>query len=491
MTNDIREDKVRLDRLEYLHSAGINPFPSTTEPHDSITEVLQKPEQTTVAIAGRLVSKREMGKISFSHIKDASGKIQVAFSEKELGKENYKLFIKYFDLGDFLHVTGDLFITHKGELTVLVKKYTLLSKSLLPLPEKFHGLTDIEIRYRQRYLDLIANEESMRIAKIRSVIVKEIRNYFDAKGFFEVETPVLQTLYGGALAKPFTTHHNALDIPLYLRVAPELYLKRLIVGGFEKVYEIAKCFRNEGIDNNHNPEFTQIEFYWAYANYRDLMNLIEDLLPKIITSAGLPLRMNIGGAEVDFTPPYPRHTMREIIKQYAKIDIEEFPDQSSLYTKIKDQHIEGVDAQTGYGKMVDEIYKTYARPYITNPIFMIDHPVELSPLAKRKSDNPRYVERMQLVCVGGNELCNGFSELNDPLDQESRFKEQERLQIAGDEESMPFDEDFVTALKHGMPPTAGLGMGIDRLIKLLLDTQNLKEVILFPTLKPEKSETKE
>lgn len=491
MTNDIREDKVRLDRLEYLHSAGINPFPSTTEPHDSITEVLQKPEQTTVAIAGRLVSKREMGKISFSHIKDASGKIQVAFSEKELGKENYKLFIKYFDLGDFLHVTGDLFITHKGELTVLAKKYTLLSKSLLPLPEKFHGLTDIEIRYRQRYLDLIANEESMRIAKIRSVIVKEIRNYFDAKGFFEVETPVLQTLYGGALAKPFTTHHNALDIPLYLRVAPELYLKRLIVGGFEKVYEIAKCFRNEGIDNNHNPEFTQIEFYWAYANYRDLMNLIEDLLPKIITSAGLPLRMNIGGAEVDFTPPYPRHTMREIIKQYAKIDIEEFPDQSSLYTKIKDLHIEGVDAQTGYGKMVDEIYKTYARPYITNPIFMIDHPVELSPLAKRKSDNPRYVERMQLVCVGGNELCNGFSELNDPLDQESRFKEQERLQIAGDEESMPFDEDFVTALKHGMPPTAGLGMGIDRLIKLLLDTQNLKEVILFPTLKPEKSETKE
>lgn len=491
MTNDIREDKVRLDRLEYLHSAGINPFPSITEPHNPIEEVLQKPEQTAVAIAGRLVSKREMGKISFSHIKDASGKIQVAFSEKELGKENYKLFIKYFDLGDFLHITGDLFITHKGELTVLVKKYTLLSKSLLPLPEKFHGLTDIEIRYRQRYLDLIANEESMRIAKVRSIIVREIRNYFDAKGFFEVETPVLQTLYGGALAKPFTTHHNALDIPLYLRVAPELYLKRLIVGGFEKVYEIAKCFRNEGIDNNHNPEFTQIEFYWAYANYQDLMNLIEDLLPKIITSAGLPLRMNISGTEVDFTPPYPRHTMREIIKQYAKIDIEEYPDQTSLYGKIKDLHIEGVDAQTGYGKMVDEIYKTYARPYITNPIFMTDHPVELSPLAKRKSDNPRYVERMQLVCVGGNELCNGFSELNDPLDQELRFKEQERLQMAGDDESMPFDEDFVTALKHGMPPTAGLGMGIDRLIKLLLDTQNLKEVILFPTLKPEKSETKE
>ena len=488
MTTDISEDKVRLQRLEHLRSIGINPYPSLTAEKESISSVLSKSAETPVAIAGRLVSKREMGRISFSHLKDATGKIQVAFSEKELGKEDYKLFIKYFDLGDFLHIQGDLFITHKGELTVLVKKFELISKALLPMPEKFHGLTDIETRYRQRYLDLIANEDSMRIAIIRSLIVKEIRNYFDAKGFFEVETPVLQTLYGGALAKPFVTHHNALDIPLYLRVAPELYLKRLIVGGFEKVYEVAKCFRNEGIDNNHNPEFTQIEFYWAYANYQDLMNLIEDLLPKIITAAGLPLKFKVQDQEVDFTPPYPRHTMRELIKQYAKIDIEEFPDQTSLFAKIKDLHIEGVDKNTGYGKMVDEIYKTYARPKIINPIFMTDHPVELSPLAKRKTDDPRYVERMQLVCVGGNELCNGFSELNDPLDQEARFKDQERLGAAGDEESMPYDEDFVTALKHGMPPTAGLGMGIDRLIKLLMDVQNLKEVILFPTLKPEKND---
>lgn len=485
MSDEIREDKVRLDRLEFLRSAGINPYPSHTEERMPVAEVLLKPETTSVKIAGRLVSKREMGKISFSHIKDASGKIQIAFSEKELGKDGYKLFIKYFDLGDFLHVEGELFITHKGELTVLVKKYNLLSKALLPLPEKFHGLNDIETRYRQRYLDLIANEESMRIAKVRSLIVREIRNYFDSKGFFEVETPVLQTLYGGALAKPFATHHNALDIPLYLRIAPELYLKRLIVGGFEKVYEIAKCFRNEGIDNNHNPEFTQVEFYWAYADYQDLMDLVEDLLPKIITTAGLPLKFKVGEDDVDFTPPYPRKTMRELIKEYAKIDIEEFPDQKSLYEKIKKLKLDGVDQNTGYGKMVDEIYKTYARPKIVNPIFMTDHPVDLSPLAKRKTDDPRYVERLQLVCVGGNELCNGFSELNDPLDQESRFKEQERLSEAGDEESMPYDEDYVTALKHGMPPTAGLGMGIDRLIKLLLDTPNLKEVILFPTLKPE------
>ncbi len=486
MSDQIKEDVVRLERLEHLRSLGINPYPSNTADRISTKEAGAKPEKTMVKVAGRLISKREMGKISFSHLKDESGKIQLAFSEKELGKEDYKLFIKYFDLGDFLHVDGEIFVTHKGELSILVKKYTLLTKTLLPLPEKFHGLTDVEIRYRQRYLDLIANEDSMKIAKTRSLVVREIRKYFDNHGFFEVETPVLQALYGGASAKPFTTHHNALDIPLFLRIAPELYLKRLIVGGMEKVYEVAKCFRNEGIDNNHNPEFTQVEFYWAYANYNDLMNLIEDLLPKVIQSAGLPLKFNVNEKEVDFTPPYPRQTMREIIKEYAKIDIEEFPDQKSLYAKIKKLNIDGIDAETGYGKMVDEIYKTFARPKIINPVFMIDHPVELSPLAKRKTDNPKYVERMQLICVGGNELCNGFSELNDPLDQESRFKEQERLHAAGDEESMPYDEDYVTALKHGMPPTAGLGMGIDRLVKLLVDAPNLKEVILFPILKPEK-----
>lgn len=484
--DDIKEYKVRMERLAQLRALGVNPYPSHTEQKISIAEAKLKPENTAVKIAGRLVAKREMGKISFSHIKDASDKIQVAFSEKELGKEQYKLFIKYFDLGDFLRVEGDLFVTHKGELTVLVKKYNLLAKSLLPLPEKWHGLSDIEIRYRQRYLDLIANEESMRVAKIRSSIVREIRNYFDSHNFIEVETPILQTLYGGASAKPFKTHHNALDIPLYLRIAPELYLKCLIVGGFEKVYEVAKCFRNEGIDNNHNPEFTQIEFYWAYADYQDLMNLVEDFLPKIIKAAGLPLKFKVQGQEVDFTPPYPRQTMPEIIKQYAKIDIDKFSDQKSLYAQIKKLKLDGVDAKTGYGKMVDEIYKKFARPHIINPVFMTDHPVDLSPLAKRKTDDPKYAERVQLVCAGGNELCNGFSELNDPLDQEKRFQDQERLRQAGDEEGMPYDEDFVVALKHGMPPTAGMGMGVDRLIKLLVNAQNLKEVILFPTLKPEK-----
>lgn len=426
-----------------------------------------------------------MGKLTFCHLKDESATMQIVFSAAEMDKERIKFFNKNIDLGDFIEVVGSIFATHKGEISILVKEYRILAKSLLPLPEKWHGLTDIEQRYRKRYLDLLSNEESMRIAKIRSILVREIRKYFDSLGFYEVETPVLQTLYGGALARPFETHHNALDIPLYLRIAPELYLKRLIVGGFEKVYEIAKCFRNEGVDQDHNPEFTQIEFYWAYADYNMLMDLIEDLIPKLIRAAGLNLKFDAGGQIVDFTPPYPRVTMRDLIKQYAKIDIEDYPDQKALAKKAKELKVEDIDEKTGRGKTIDEIYKKYARPFIVNPIFVIDHPVELSPLAKKKTDNPNYVERFQLLCVGGNELTNAFSELNDPLDQEARFKEQVRLHEAGDEESMPYDEDFIEALKHGMPPTAGLGMGIDRLVKLLVNAQNLKEVILFPTLKPE------
>jgi lysyl-tRNA synthetase class 2 len=426
-----------------------------------------------------------MGKLCFAHLEDDSGRLQIAISEKELDKEKYKFFVKNFDVGDFVQIEGVMFVTHKGEVSVLVKKYTLLAKSLLPLPEKWHGLSNVETRYRKRYLDLLANKESMRIAKVRSRLVREIRNYFDAQGFYEVETPILQTLYGGANARPFVTHHNALDLKLYLRIAPELYLKRLIVGGFEKVYEIARCFRNEGIDQNHNPEFTQIEFYWAYADYTKAMDLVEDLLPRLIQSIGLPLKFTAEGQDVDFTPPFSRRTMRDLIKEFAKLDIEDFPDQASLYEKAKSLGVE-IEGYDGRGKIIDEIYKKFARPNIVNPIFVIDHPVELSPLAKRKTDDPRYVERFQLLCVGGNELCNAFSELNDPLDQENRFREQERLREEGDEEGMQYDEDFITALKHGMPPTTGLGMGIDRLVKLLVNAENLKEVILFPTLRPEK-----
>lgn len=479
------EAEVRLEHLAAFEAAGQDPFPAQSTFSHSLADAIKLEVDTAVTVVGRMVTRREMGKLCFAHLEDDSGRLQIAISEKELDKEKYKFFVKNFDVGDFVQIEGVMFVTHKGEVSVLVKKYTLLAKSLLPLPEKWHGLSNVETRYRKRYLDLLANKESMRIAKVRSRLVREIRNYFDAQGFYEVETPILQTLYGGANARPFVTHHNALDLKLYLRIAPELYLKRLIVGGFEKVYEIARCFRNEGIDQNHNPEFTQIEFYWAYADYTKAMDLVEDLLPRLIQSIGLPLKFTAEGQDVDFTPPFSRRTMRDLIKEFAKLDIEDFPDQASLYEKAKSLGVE-IEGYDGRGKIIDEIYKKFARPNIVNPIFVIDHPVELSPLAKRKTDDPRYVERFQLLCVGGNELCNAFSELNDPLDQENRFREQERLREEGDEEGMQYDEDFITALKHGMPPTTGLGMGIDRLVKLLVNAENLKEVILFPTLRPEK-----
>lgn len=481
---DINDEfSVRLGKLRELEAAGRPGYPARAGRVHTLKDALALEVGQEAIVAARIITKRDMGKLMFCHLQDESGRIQIAFKKDELPEEEYTLFAKKIDVGDIVRVRGERFVTHKGEESILVREWALLSKSLLPMPEKFHGLADTETRYRQRYLDLLANPESMRIAQMRSNVVRALRTYFDARGFYEVETPVLQTLYGGALAKPFATHHNALDIPLYLRIAPELYLKRLIVGGFEKVYEIAKCFRNEGIDHNHNPEFTQIEFYWAYADYNDLMTMMEDLVPTLIKAAGLPLKFTTNGQEVDFTPPYARKSMRDLVLEYAKMDIEEFKDKPSILKKAQELGVE-VDDTLDRGTIIDEIYKKFARPFIVNPIFMIDHPVELSPLAKRKPDAPDYVERFQLLCVGGNELCNAFTELNDPIDQEARFKEQVENREAGNEESMPYDEDFVTALKHGMPPTAGLGMGIDRLIKLLVDAQNLKEVILFPTLKP-------
>jgi len=485
MADQNKEDVIRLKHLDQLRATGVNPFPSAVERDYTLLEAKNRPADSIVKIVGRLMSRRAMGKLCFCHLRDESGLLQVVFSEAELGQEKYDFFLNNYDIGDFVGITGKIFTTHKGEISVLVNQFEIISKALLPLPEKWHGLTNIEERYRKRYLDLLSNEESMRVAKTRSLLVRELRHYFDDRGFFEVETPVLQTLYGGALAKPFITHHNALGLDLYLRIAPELYLKQLIVGGFEKVYEIAKCFRNEGIDENHNPEFTQIEFYWAYANYRDLMVLMEDLLPKLITAIGGSLKFESHGHAVDFTPPYPRVTMRDLMKQHAQIDIEDYPDQMSMLKIAQKLGADDADPTSDRGKIIDDIYKKFARPLIVNPIFMIDHPVELSPLSKRHADDPRYVERFQLLCVGGNELCNAFSELNDPVDQEQRFKEQSKNQATGNEETMPYDADFITALKHGLPPTAGLGMGIDRLVKLLVNAKNLKEVILFPTLRPE------
>ncbi|NQV89938.1 lysine--tRNA ligase [Candidatus Uhrbacteria bacterium] len=484
-----QEEQDRLNRLQKLKDAGVDPYPTKGERTLLTQEFLDRFEsleqsKDSITLVGRVRLFRPHGGLTFAQLQDESGTVQVAFRKDHMGEEAYAFLKETIDLGDFIEVTGTAFLTRKGERSVDTTTYRLLTKTLLPLPEKWHGLQNIEQRYRQRYLDLLGNEESMRIAKLRSILVRYLREFFNDKGFFEVETPILQPLYGGANAKPFVTHHNALDMKLYLRIAPELYLKRLIVGGFEKVYEIARCFRNEGIDHNHNPEFTQIEYYWAYANYEDSMNLVEELIPFLFKSIGLDLKLQTEEGEIDFTPPYPRKTMRALIMEYADVDIEDFPDQASMYEKVKSLqvHVESFD---GRGKMIDELYKKFVRPHIKNPLFMIDHPVDLSPLAKRKPDDARYVERFQLLCVGGNELCNAFSELNDPLDQEERFKEQARLVEAGDEEGMPYDEDYITALKHGMPPTTGLGLGIDRFVKLLVNAPNLKEVILFPILRSE------
>jgi len=485
----IEEEGMRRARLAQARELGVDPYPTSTERTHEIERVQTlfeefERDEKHFTIAGRIRTIRKHGGLTFVHVEDETGRIQVAFKKDHLGTDEYTQFHELFDMGDFIEVQGTTFTTKTGEHSVLGSKYKMLAKALLPMPEKWHGLSDIEIRYRKRYLDMIANEQVRNTFRLRSKMIQLIREYFNEKDFIEVETPILQQIPGGATAKPFKTHHNALDNDMYLRVAPELYLKRLIVGGFDKVYEIARCFRNEGIDNEHNPEFTQIEFYWAYADYNMLMDLMEDLMPHLIKNLGLDMKIPVGDKTADFTPPYPRVTMKNLIEQHTGINIEDYPDAASLYTVAKEKGVDDVKETDGRGKIVDEIYKTHVRPKIYDPIFMIDHPVELSPLTKRKPEDPRYVERFQIVCAGGVELCNAFTELNDPIDQEDRFKEQESLRTAGDEEAQRYDEDFIEALKHGMPPTGGLGMGLDRLAKMLTNSSNLKEVIIFPTLKP-------
>ena len=367
------------------------------------------------------------------------------------------------------------------------KSIKLLTKTLRPLPAKWHGLSDVEVRYRKRYLDLVANPDVRGIFIKRSLLVQAIREFFQKEDFMEVETPILQPLYGGANATPFITHHNALDIDLYLRIAPELYLKRLVVGGFNRVFEIARCFRNEGIDHLHNPEFTQVEFYQAYADYNDLMDLTERLLPELVSKVCSKLEVEHEGETIDFKPPYPRTTFRDLLIQHGQFDIEDYPDRSSL-AKAAEKRGVSVEDSDDRGKIMDNIYKKLVRPKIINPTFMIDHPVELSPLAKKKPDDDRYVERFQLLLAKGVELCNAFSELNDPIDQKARFVEQEESRAAGDTEAQRMDRDYIEALETGMPPTAGFGMGIDRLTAILTGSHSLKEVILFPTMRPEQEE---
>lgn len=485
------EAAVRLESLKRIRDAGVDPYPARVERTHGIADVMRnftklEKKGTALTIAGRLRALRGHGGMTFAHLEDGSGRLQIAWKKDLVGASNYE-WLSNLNVGDFISVTGTLFKTKRGEETLLASKTVLASKALLPLPEKWHGLTDTEIRYRKRYLDLIANDTVRETFRVRGALLSAIRKFFDERGYLEVETPILQSIPGGANARPFATHHHALDADLFLRVAPELYLKRLVVGGFERVYEIARCFRNEGIDHLHNPEFTQIEWYEAWNDYRGFMKQVEGLLPTIIEAAGKDVaRVEYDRRLLDFTPPYPVKTFHELLVEHAEVDLHRYSDRSALLKKARQIKVD-VSDHDSHGKIMDEIYKALVRPKLIQPTFLIDHPVELSPLAKRKANDPRFVERFQLVLGGGIELINAFSELNDPLDQEERFKEQDKARKAGDAEAQHMDADYVEALKVGLPPTAGGGMGIDRLTALLTGNHSIKEVILFPTLKPTKS----
>ncbi len=477
----------RMEKLERIRARGINPYPHrykrthTTE--QAVTLLKQKEESLTqaaeVSVAGRIMAHRKMGKISFLDIQDGSGKLQLMIDKKSLDDANVEL-LKDLDIGDIIGASGKLFFTKSGEPTVLVGDFTLLSKSLHPLPEKWHGLQDVDTRYRQRYLDLIANPETKETFKARSQVIAAIRQFLNQRGFLEVETPIMQPSAGGALARPFVTHHHSLDQDFYLRIALELHLKRLIIGGFDRVYELGRIFRNEGISTKHNPEFTMLESYQAYADYNDVMNMLEEMVSGIVKQLTGNYTVKFGDNTIDFTPPWQRLELRQAIIKYSGIDFNKFPDADSLRTEMLRLKMEA-DPQKNRGRLIDELISTCVEPNLINPTFLFDYPVEMSPLAKTKPDDERLVERFEAI-AGGMEIANAFTELNDPVEQRQRFqKQQEGRNKEGEAETI--DEDFLLALEYGMPPTGGLGVGIDRLVMLLTNQQSIREVILFPQLR--------
>jgi len=475
--------KTRLKKLRAIKAAGFLVYPSQTKRTHTCLQSLENfskfsKEEKEIVLAGRILSLRQHGGLIFTNIQDGASTIQILFKKDRLGEKSYQFFMDNFDIGDFIEARGILFTTQKGEKTLEVADYKMLVKSLLPLPEKWHGLQDVEERFRKRYLDLIFNKDVRKNFETRSKIIKEIRAFLDGEGFLEVETPILQPLYGGASARPFKTHLNALDIDLYLRIAPELYLKRLLVGGFEKVYEIGKCFRNEGIDKAHNPDFTMLEFYWAYIDYKELMKFTEKLIATLIKKITGGMKIVYEGKEIDFTPPWPRFEYDKLLKKYAKIDTEEI----NLEALKKEAKKLGIEPNGGKPEILDEIYKKTCRSKLWNPAFIIQYPASAFPLAKPLDDNPGKSGSFQMV-VAGSELVKAFSELNDPLLQRQRFEEQEKILKEGFEEAQRLDEDFIEALEYGMPPAAGFGMGIDRLAALLTDSHSLREIILFPTMR--------
>ena len=474
----------RLDSLSRIRARGIDPYPHSYHPSHTIREAItyfeqQKESSQHISLAGRIISRRSIGKMSFLDIRDGSGKIQLSLRYDLLGGEKYE-FLQDIDIGDIIGASGKLFRTKSGELTLEVSDFAMLCKSLRPLPEKWHGLADVEKRYRQRYLDLISNEESRGIFVLRSRIITAVRSFLDSRGFMEVETPVLQPHAGGALARPFVTHHHTLDEDLYLRIALELHLKRLVVGGFDKVYEIGRVFRNEGISVEHNPEFTLLECYQAYADYHDIMTLVEEMFAYVAKEVLGNTRLTRNGQIMDLGLPWQRLYLREAIKNHCGIDFEDYPDAVSLRTRMAELGIEA-DPGKGKGRLIDGLISTFVEPKVVQPTFLLDYPVEMSPLAKRKRDDDHLVERFEGF-VDGMEVANAFTELNDPLEQRERFRQQLNEQVA-DEEAEIADEDFLQALEYGMPPTGGLGIGIDRLVMLLTGQQSIREVILFPQLK--------
>ncbi len=441
------------------------------------------PNREQVSVAGRLVSLRDQGKATFGHIQDADGKIQIYLRKDNLGEEEYKKILEILDVGDIIGVKGELFRTMTGELTIEAKEVKLLTKSLRALPEKWHGLKDVEIRYRRRYVDLIANPKAREIFKIRSKAIKSLREFLESKGFIEVETPILQSVASGAMARPFITHHNALDMDMYLRIAPELYLKMLVVGGFNRVYEIGRNFRNEGIDTTHNPEFTMVEFYGAYLDYNDLMNLTEELFRKILMDTRGTLQIKWGDAELDFSKPFRRLRFFDALKEKTGKDKEFFLNEENARKLAKEVGIPRAEELT-HLKLLDKLFEHFIEDELIQPTFVIDFPKILSPLAKTHREDPDLVERFELI-INKQELANAYTELNDPQDQRERFLEQLKEKAKGDDEAMDIDENFITALEYGLPPTGGEGIGIDRLVMMLTDTNSIREVILFPTLRPE------
>lgn len=478
--------QIRRDKLKELQEQGKDPFEITkydrTHSAGEVKANYEKLENKDICVAGRIIAKRIMGKASFCTILDSDEKIQSYVSINDLGEESYKQF-KTYDIGDFIGIKGFVFKTRTEEISVHAKEIVLLSKSLRPLPEKFHGLKDPDLRYRQRYVDLIMNPEVKQTFILRSKIIREIRDILDNKGFYEVETPTLNTISGGATARPFVTHHNALDIDMYLRIATELNLKRLIVGGFDKVYEIGRIFRNEGMDIRHNPEFTTIELYQAYADYNDMMDIAEEIFSKVAMKVLGTTKITYQGTEIDLTPNWKRISMIDSIKEVSGVDFNKIETDEEAVKIAKEHHIEIPVGKETRGDVISLFFDEYVEKTLVQPTFIYDYPVEISPLAKRKQSDPRLTERFEFF-IGGREYGNAFSELNDPIDQYERFKKQVEARENGDDEAGMMDEDFINALEYGMPPTGGIGIGIDRLIMLLTDQASIRDVLLFPTMKP-------